>query len=401
MLARPTGLRSYNKKTGRCLFEVILPGTGNRRRVRKIEFVASYPDAVARLHAFREATLSAPTAGAAAAACSADIPTFAGYLDAWWPLLTARLGPGTATHETHFVQGPLRKFFGPFRLDRINSALVQDFAAKLSKEGYAPATRNRILSILRKLLRDGVAREILPAYPLRERLPRAKEVPLQLELSVEERVNFLGAFDDEARFSATVVSEACAGKVVKCARFRAPRNFGGGLTATGAAGYFARFRRAKPLFVVALETGLRRGDLLALRWSAVHLAEGWIELITSKTATPVTIPLTSASRAALLECRQQSAVSEFVFVTDTGRRYSVITVLRYFALAKRLAGISRRFRFHDLRHSFASTWASAGVSLNLIANALGHASSRMAERYARANRQALLQVAQKLNDQNA
>jgi len=396
MLARPTGLRRYDKKTGKCLFEVILPGTGNRRRVRKVEYVANYPEALARLSAFREATLCAPIGGAPTA-LSTTVPTFAGYIDAWWALLTTRLGPRTVAHETQLVQGPLRRFFGPFRLDRINSALVNDFAAKLAKDGYAPPTRNRILSVLRKLLRDAVAREVLATYPLRERLPRAKEVALQLELSPEERAKFLATFDDEGHFTQLVVSEASKGRVVECSRFRAPRNFGGGLTEGGAAGYFARFRRAKPLFVVALETGLRRGDLLALRWGAVHLAEGWIELVTRKTATPVTIPLTMACRAGLLECRQRPLVSEFVFVTDTGQPYSVITVQRYFALAKRLARITRRFRFHDLRHSFASTWASAGVSLNLIANALGHASSRMAERYARANRQALLDVAKEVD----
>jgi len=61
----------------------------------------------------------------------------------------------------------------------------------------------------------------------------------------------------------------------------------------------------------------------------------------------------------------------------------VKTIQTYFRKAKKIAGITRRFRFHDLRHRFASNLASAGVSLQVIARCLGHATTRMSERYAR------------------
>jgi len=400
MTPRPTGLKAYDKYTGRAVFEVILPGTGSRRRVRTVVQTASYADTLAQLAAFREHALT-PKAPTTATEGEAGMPTFVRYVAMWWSLLAERLAPGTAAYETPIVEGPLTKFFGPFRLDKINSALLKDFAARLAKDGYAPSSRNRILSILRKLLRDAVAREILSAYPLRERLPRAKETPLQLELTNEERTKFLAAFENETNFKALVVSEAVKGKVVECSRFRAPRLFGGGLTDKGAGRYFTRFRLAKSLYIVALETGLRRGDLLELRWAAVHLdtEDGWIELVTTKTDTPVVIPLTTACRDALLDCKRRSIVSEFVFVTETGHPYSVTTVIRYFALAKRLAGITRRCRLHDLRHTFGSTWASAGISLKLIADVMGHASCRMTERYARVNRKALAKAAGTLDDQ--
>jgi len=402
MTSRPTGLKSYDKYSGRAVFEVILPGTGGRRRVRAVAHTTSYADTLAQLAAFRANALT-PTPPTTDLSTSAEaMPTFARYVATWWSLLAERLSGGTAAYETPIVRGPLTKFFGPFRLDKINSALVKDFVARLARDGYAPSSRNRILSILRKLLRDAVAREILSAYPLRERLPRAKETPLQLELNHEERTKFLAAFEDEATFKAFVVGEAVKGKVVECSRFRAPRLFGGGLTDKGAGRYFTRFRHAKSLFIVALETGLRRGDLLELRWAAVHLdaEDGWIELVTTKTDTPVVIPLTATCRAALLTCKRRSMVSEFVFTTEKGQPYSVATVIRYFALAKRLAGITRRCRIHDLRHTFGSTWVSAGISLKLIADVMGHASCRMTERYARVNRKALAEAANVLDDRS-
>jgi site-specific recombinase XerD len=69
--------------------------------------------------------------------------------------------------------------------------------------------------------------------------------------------------------------------------------------------------------------------------------------------------------------------------------------------AKKIAGITCRCRFHDLRHSFASRLASKGVSLQVIAKALGHTSSSTAERYARPNEEALQTVRDALDSGRA
>jgi integrase len=66
---------------------------------------------------------------------------------------------------------------------------------------------------------------------------------------------------------------------------------------------------------------------------------------------------------------------------------------RHFAKAKQLAGLHRRFRFHDLRHTSGSKMASAGVPLQIIAKVLGHSSVAMSERYARPDAASMQQVA--------
>lgn len=177
-----------------------------------------------------------------------------------------------------------------------------------------------------------------------------------------------------------------------------PRGFGGGRKPDGVAlgVFFDRFQRMKPFFVVALETGLRRGDLLALKWASVDFAEGWIRVSVRKTSREALIPISQACRHALIACRGPVG-SERVFVTDEGRPLSWSTVHRQFQLAKELASITRRFRFHDLRHTFGSTLASRGVSLQVIAKALGHASVRMSERYARPSEEALQQIRRALD----
>ncbi len=177
------------------------------------------------------------------------------------------------------------------------------------------------------------------------------------------------------------------------------RVFGGGPRPEGEAlgCYFRRFRETKPFFVIALETGLRRGDLLRLRWGSVDLAEGWIRVTIEKTRREAVVPISRACREALLECRRRAVLSELVFVNAGGQPLSWTTVQRQFELAKKLAGITRRFRFHDLRHTFGSTLASQGVSLQVIAKALGHSSIRMSERYARPSFESLREIKRALD----
>jgi integrase len=92
--------------------------------------------------------------------------------------------------------------------------------------------------------------------------------------------------------------------------------------------------------------------------------------------------------------------TEYVFTTEDGHAYPESTVRRYFALAKKLAGITRRCRVGDLRHTFASNLASEGLSLLDIRDALGHTTARMSERYAKPNERSLERMRDALNARN-
>ena len=143
------------------------------------------------------------------------------------------------------------------------------------------------------------------------------------------------------------------------------------------------------VFVIALETGLRKSDLLNLLWPQVDLPGGFIRVFMRKTKRFAVIPISSLCREALLACKARPVASRFVFTNADGTRVAEMAVRRAFLLAKRLAGITRRFRFHDFRHSAAVTLASEGVSPQVIQQVLGHASLRMSERYLRVNVAAL------------
>jgi integrase len=338
MKGRLPGFR-YDAKTGRARFEAILPGSGSKVRRRKTAEAATRDVALALWKKFREGVLAGRT----------EPETFARYLDRNWKLMATRLSSDTRAKDESRIRRVLLPFFGEVRLDRINLALVRDFVAFLKRDGYvarrsdgtpgrrpySPAAINDALSVLRKILRDAVDREELAAYPIRGRLPREKEPILRLELSPEEKARFLGAFEDEAAFRRLMAAQGDESKVVRIADRQvrgAPVTslHGAGRRPDGGAVgcHFQRFRQAKPFFVVALETGLRKGDLLSLAWASVDLKNGWIRLTMQKTKVEATVPLSAACRAALLECRARNVGAEHVFLNDDGDPLSEVTVRR-------------------------------------------------------------------------
>lgn len=129
------------------------------------------------------------------------------------------------------------------------------------------------------------------------------------------------------------------------------------------------------LITLALHTGMRKGELLGLEWARVDFVHGliYLEAVHTKANRRRAIPINDPARAAL-QVRQGRAVGPLVFG-------GVKDVKRSFAHACQLAGIAD-FRFHDLRHTFASWLVQAGVPLTEVRDLLGHASIEMTERYA-------------------
>lgn len=144
----------------------------------------------------------------------------------------------------------------------------------------------------------------------------------------------------------------------------------------------------EPLVLLALNTGLRRGDLLALRWDSIDLERRQITLVIRKSSharrkagrrvDPVTLPLTSEAVTVLRQWREQ-APGELVFMGSTGK--AITDVKNGFEALLKKAGIDN-FRFHDLRHTFASRLVMAGVDLNTVRELMTHSDIKMTLIYA-------------------
>jgi integrase len=123
---------------------------------------------------------------------------------------------------------------------------------------------------------------------------------------------------------------------------------------------------------------MRRGEILALRWLDVDLANRVINLPQSKTGRGRTVYLNEAAmnvfRSLPLDLDSESA--EPVFSLETTPEELSMCFMR----ACRAVGI-QDFRFHDLRHTHATWLRQSGVQLDQIAKQLGHSDLRMTMRY--------------------
>lgn len=395
--ARPRGQHlkgfRYDEAAGLAYFSVYLPGSGGQTRHRATVEAATWDEAVQKWTEFRARALKGE-------ARPGHVLTFREFLAAYMDDIAVQVSPKTATEYRRTATKHLLPVFGSTRLNEITTAAVKAFEAKLKRAGYALSTVNGYVNVLLILLHRAVDDfDVLDEFPLKKRLKRQKADPLALELTDEERARFFGVFDDDACFRAHLGARRTFGPVRTCERYPTARRFGGSVRPDGdaAADAFARLTFMKPFFTAAIETGLRKGDLLRLSWRSVDFDQRWVNIIMQKTKLPVTVPLSDACYAALQECRARGFEGEYVFTDEEGRPLSATRVHRTFLLAKKLAGITRRFRIHDLRHSFASRLVSRNVNLGVISKAMGHTTIAMTMRYARPSPEALRDIQRALD----
>lgn len=147
------------------------------------------------------------------------------------------------------------------------------------------------------------------------------------------------------------------------------------------------------LIVAALETGMRREEILSLQWKDIQLTHNKqpravrLRAENTKTARPRTIPITQPLRT-LLEMRRNDADGEpfgpdaYVFGNEVGERQdSIKTAWRTTCQKARITDL----HFHDLRHEAASRWLDDGIALLQVQHLLGHRSIATTSRYANAS----------------
>jgi integrase len=138
----------------------------------------------------------------------------------------------------------------------------------------------------------------------------------------------------------------------------------------------------KPLVLLSINTGMRRGELFKLMWNDVDFTHRVLNVRASATKSnrPRKIILNSEALAVLEGWHGMSAdVTGLVFPGEAGK--ILTNTKRSWAAVLTDAGITN-FRWHDLRHHFATRLSDAGVNLNTVAKLMGHADIRMTQRYA-------------------
>lgn len=239
---------------------------------------------------------------------------------------------------------------GGLRLNEVSFAVIEDLKIALSEtrngrlkravQKLNPATINNVLTTLRHMLQVARKRGLIDRLP---EIARLKVPPSQFD--------FL-TFDESERLVAHAAGEW------------------------------------RTMIIVALRTGLRRGELLGLRWEDVDLANGRITVResyvrgrfdTPKSGKPREVALSDQARQALAAHRHTRG--ERVFCDAEGRPFKMSMMLSQLRRVCRLAKL-RTIGWHVLRHSFASHLVMRGVPMRAVQELMGHASIVITMRYA-------------------
>jgi integrase len=153
--------------------------------------------------------------------------------------------------------------------------------------------------------------------------------------------------------------------------------------------------RLYPLAMVGLGTGARQGELLALRWKDVDLGQRRVIVEDSKNGDRRTLALAGPALEALRElARVRRIDTDLVFAGLQGK----CSFPRQAWNRARRDSKVQDFRFHDLRHTFASYLAMSGATLAELAEALGHKTLAMVKRYAHLTEQHVSGVVDRMTE---
>lgn len=137
-------------------------------------------------------------------------------------------------------------------------------------------------------------------------------------------------------------------------------------------------RHLKPIVTVVLNTGMRKGEILTLKWNQVDFEQGIISLTeaNTKNSEPRYIPMNETVRATLKAIPRRG---DYVFTNGNGKRFT--SLQHSFESAREKSGIED-FHFHNLRHTFASWLVMGGIDIMTVKELLGHQNLEMTLRYA-------------------
>ncbi len=232
----------------------------------------------------------------------------------------------------------LVRYFGKRRISEITNWDAEKLKANLSS-ALAPATVNRLLGNARHMFSMAMKWEELPKNPFAG--VKLLDVP-----DVKDRIL---SPDEESKL------------LKACHEVRAPH--------------------VRSLIVLAVNTGMRRGEILGLTWSQIDLEQRTIHVQNSKTKSSNRVIPMNETVFNVLTALEKDHKCALVFPSHRKNGHPFRDPKVAFGRAIRISGIPH-IRFHDLRHTFATRLVRLGVDLVTIKELLGHSEVTMTARYA-------------------
>lgn len=333
----------YKRSDGRWVGRLSLGFDENGKRLRKVVYGLTQKEVNGKLD-----NLKQQRKHGAKSIVGKD--TLAGYLQRWLEDdVAVNLEDNTYDEYERVCRLYINPFVGHIKLKDLTSETLIGWQAKLSRKNFSANMRSRGIKTLTNALSRAVQLRLLPFNPCaalnRPKVIRKETIPLE--------------------------PEQCHKLFDECEK-----------------------HRLGDAIILAAMTGLRRGELFALEWSAVNLSEavlvvrkslqdvrGKLKVKEPKTAAGRRVVTLDARAIEALRNRLKKAQDEgfepgqvpLVFPNNRGGylRGSAFATYVWYPIRK-VAGIPDSITFHDLRHTQASLLLAAGVDLKVIQKRLGH-----------------------------
>ena len=283
--------------------------------------------------------------------------TVGNWLEVWYEnYAKIKMRPSTYLTYHGYIENHIKPQLGKIPLNDLTTLHLQQFYKKLLAEGrverieaqkqpkgLSAKTVRNIHQIISSALKLAVEQRLIAHNPADGcALPKAERKEMQT-LPVEQLTSFLREAKDSGVFA---------------------------------------------LYYIDLTTGLRRGELLGLKWSDIDLEKGdlrvqrqigridgkIIEMPLKTKNAYRTLPLSADAIDVLMQQRRKTGNSEWVFPSPTGGPMSPDSVLHMLHRVLKRAGLPK-VRFHDLRHTFATLALQNGVDVKTVSDMLGHFSA--------------------------
>ena len=276
------------------------------------------------------------------------------WMEVWFEHY-AKVKVRPSSHQTYrgYIDNHIKPNIGKIPLEKLTSLELQKFYKKLLEKGrvdrleskhqakgLSPKTVRNLHQIIASAMKLAKEQRLILADPTEGcALPRLEHREMQT-LPVEQLQSFLREAKDSGMFE---------------------------------------------LYYLELATGLRRGELLGLKWEDIDLERGDLrvrrqiaringEVVEAPLKTKNayrTLPLAEDTVSILLEQKEKVGGSPWVFPSPTGGPISPDSVLHMLHRVLKRAGLPR-IRFHDLRHTFATLALQNGVDVKTVSGMLGH-----------------------------
>jgi len=272
--------------------------------------------------------------------------------------------------KTHFSQWNSRQ------LTDINVFLVTNWRKQQLKKGRTHGAVNRPIAYLRALLNHAYKTDIIDTHPL-AKFKQLKEDKNKVVRYLDE--------SESKRLRKALIDRDKKAQLERVSSNQWRQDRGYDLLPEIPVNSFKN--HLTPIVLLDLNTGMRRSEVFDLKWKDIDFSAKTLavngtednENGGSKSGNTRIIPLNDEAIEVLTKWKKQTASELFVFTNKNGGKLTDIK--KSFKAILKTAKISN-FRFHDIRHDFASQLVMKGVDLNTVRELLGHSDLQMTMRYA-------------------